>query len=76
MRAFIDEDQAADGVFVDTLRTYVACDMNAKAAAAVLHIHVNTVYYRLDRIAERTGYDLRRLDQVIDLLLAVLLVDG
>ena len=76
VRAFIDEDQAADGVFVDTLRTYVACDMNAKAAAAVLHIHVNTVYYRLDRIAERTGYDLRRLDQVIDLLLAVRLVVG
>lgn len=74
IRDFIAEDQAEDGVFVDTLRQYVAADMNAKAAAQALHIHVNTVYYRLDRIAERTGCDLRKVDQVIDLLLAVRLL--
>jgi transposase len=31
------------------------------AAAERLHLHVNTAYYRLERIAERTGCDLRRL---------------
>jgi sugar diacid utilization regulator len=49
--------------------------MNAKAAAERLLIHVNTAHHRLGRIAEKTGYDLRRLADVIDLLIAVRLVD-
>jgi len=39
-----------------------------------LHLHVNTAYYRLERIAERTGLDLRKLPEVIDLLVAVRLL--
>jgi DNA-binding PucR family transcriptional regulator len=39
-----------------------------------LHVHANTVYYRLDRIAERTGCDVRRVEDLIDLLLAVRLI--
>jgi DNA-binding PucR family transcriptional regulator len=74
VRAFIEEDLAADHVFVDTLLRYVDGDMNAKAAAAALHVHANTVYYRLERITERTGCDLRRVAEVIELLLAVRLL--
>ena len=76
VRAFIEEDSRAGGLYVETLLSYVAADLNAKAAAASLHVHVNTVYYRLDRICERTGHDLRRLDEVIELLLAVRLLTG
>jgi hypothetical protein len=76
VRAFIEEDEDQGGVFVETLMKYVAADMNARAAAERLHVHVNTIYYRLDRISERTGHDLRRLDEVIDLLLAVRLLAG
>jgi DNA-binding PucR family transcriptional regulator len=32
---------------------------------------VNTVRYRLKRIEERTGCDLRRLPEVLDLLIAI-----
>lgn len=74
VRAFIEEDLAADGVLVETLSTYVAHDLNAKMAAMALHVHANTVYYRLDRIAERTGCDVRRVEELIDLLVAVRLV--
>jgi DNA-binding PucR family transcriptional regulator len=48
--------------------------MNAKTAAERLHLHVNTIYYRLERIAERTGCDLRRLADVMELLIAVRLL--
>ncbi|MGW0700080.1 helix-turn-helix domain-containing protein [Streptomyces sp. NPDC002867] len=34
--------------------------MGQLTAAHRLHLHVNTAYYRLERIAERTGCDLRR----------------
>ena len=74
VRAFIEEDTSEGGVLVDTVLKYVAADMNARAAAAQLHVHVNTIYYRLDRISARTGHDLRRLGEVIDLLLAVRLL--
>ncbi len=76
VRAFVQEDLAAGGTFVETLRRYVACDLNAKLAAMQLHVHANTVYYRLERIAERTGCDVRRVEELIDLLLAVSIVSG
>ncbi|WP_139979472.1 PucR family transcriptional regulator [Nocardioides litoris] len=76
VRAFVQEDLAAGGTFVETLRRYVACDLNAKLAAVELHVHANTVYYRLERIAERTGCDVRRVEELIDLLLAVSIVSG
>ena len=44
--------------------------------AEELLIHVNTAHHRLSRIAEKTACDLRRLSDVIDLLIAVRLTDS
>jgi DNA-binding PucR family transcriptional regulator len=74
IRQFVEEDLAAGGSYLDTINAYVASDLNAKVAAELLHLHVNTAYYRLERIAERTGLDLRKLPEVIDLLVAVRLL--
>ena len=74
VRAFLEEDLAGDGVLVETLSTYLAHDLNATLAAMALHVHVNTVYYRLQRIAERTDCDIRRVEELIDLLVAVRVV--
>lgn len=76
IRAFLAEDRESNGVFVATLQAYVAANLNAKEAAMALVVHPNTVYYRLERITERTGCDVRRVDELIDLLLAVRLVRG
>ena len=76
IRAFLLEDLESNGVFVTTLQAYMAANLNAKEAAIGLTVHPNTVYYRLERIAERTGCDVRRVDELIDLLLAVRLVRG
>lgn len=74
VRAFLEEDLAGDGVLVETLSAYLAHDLNATLAAMALHVHVNTVYYRLQRISERTDCDTRRVEELIDLLVAVRLV--
>lgn len=76
IREFLIEDLESNGVFVATLKAYIAANLNAKEAAITLVVHPNTVYYRLERIAERTGCDVRRVDELIDLLLAVRLVRG
>lgn len=74
VRRFVEDDLAADRVYIDTLEAYAKANLNAKAAAETLYVHGNTAYYRLDRIAERTGKDLRRFDDVLDLLVAVKLL--
>jgi PucR-like helix-turn-helix protein/diguanylate cyclase with GGDEF domain len=72
---FVAEDRAHGGTLIRTLVAYADADLNAKAAAEALVIHVNTAHHRLGRIAERTGRDLRRLSDVIDLLIAIRLTD-
>ena len=74
VRAFVEDDLAAGGTLVETLRAYADSDLNAKVAAESLHVHVNTAYYRLERIAERTGYDLRSFGDLQALLVAVRLL--
>ena len=74
VRQFVADDLAAGGTLITTLVEFAACDMNAKTAAERLHLHVNTAYYRLERIATRTGCDLRRLADVMELLIAIRLL--
>ncbi|HTX13331.1 MAG TPA: helix-turn-helix domain-containing protein [Solirubrobacteraceae bacterium] len=73
---FVAQDAAEGGPLVTTLREYVACDLNARRAADSLHIHVNTAHYRLARIAERTGRDLRKVSDLLDILIAARLADA
>ena len=42
----------------DTLRTLIGCRFDRTATSAALHIHRNTLAYRLRRIEEITGLDL------------------
>jgi sugar diacid utilization regulator len=71
VRAFVLEDLAEDRVLTTTLLEYVASDFNTKLAAERLFVHSNTARYRLGKIEERTGCDLRRVADVLDLLIAL-----
>jgi sugar diacid utilization regulator len=73
---FVAQDTRDGGQLIATLREYVACDLNGKRAAENLHIHVNTAHYRLARIAERTGCDLRRVADLIEILIAARLAEA
>jgi hypothetical protein len=55
----------------ETLLAYAGCDLNVGATAQRLHLHPNTVHYRLRRIERLTGRDVRHLGDVIDLVAAV-----
>ena len=54
-----------------TLRQFLACSGSWNACAAAMHVHVNTVRYRIRRIEELTGRDLARLDDQVDFFLAL-----
>jgi sugar diacid utilization regulator len=76
VREFVAADVADDGVLTETLLAYIAADLNAKVAAERLFVHVNTVHYRLGKITEQTGCDLRRIPDLLDLLIAINLVSS
>jgi hypothetical protein len=47
------------GTLVETLRTFLRCRFDRTATSEALHVHRNTLAYRLGRIEEITGLDLR-----------------
>jgi DNA-binding PucR family transcriptional regulator len=55
---------------------YAASDLNVGATARRMHLHPNTVHYRLGRVERLTGRDLRRFADVVDLVAALRLRSG
>jgi hypothetical protein len=65
LRALSDEDLAAA---VETIRAFSTADLNVSRAAEQMHVHPNTVRYRLQQIATKTGYDPRTFAGLVDLI--------
>jgi DNA-binding PucR family transcriptional regulator len=63
-----DTKQGAD--LVSTLSSFLECRGNYDAAAAALSVHRNTLKYRLRRIREISGHDLKDADTLFNLQLA------
>lgn len=70
--ALLDPDAAT---YRQTVRCYLECAAQAQRAAAELHIHRTTLYWRLDRAAELVPLDLRRGEDRLKLHLALSLAD-
>lgn len=64
-------DEAHNAELVQTLEGFFACHGNASRTADRLHIHRNTLTYRLERIAEITQLDLDDPDARFSLQLAL-----
>ena len=75
LTAFLEDDGERGGVLTATIRAFADADMNLRSAAEHLQIHPNTAQYRLGRIEERTGLNLRCVDHLMDLLVAIALRD-
>ena len=54
-----------------TLVAYFAADRGSVAAAHALHLHRNTLAYRLGRVAAATGLDPRRFEAAVVLRVAL-----
>jgi GAF domain-containing protein len=68
-------DQRRHTVLVDTLRAWMEAGCATAATAEALVVHVNTVGYRLTRIEELIGRELRRPDVRLELQLALIIWD-
>ena len=59
LQAIRQYDQEHQSQLYDTLEHYLTCNSNPAVAATTLHIHPNTLAYRLKRISEISQYDLK-----------------
>ncbi|MFF7212522.1 PucR family transcriptional regulator [Streptomyces sp. NPDC008238] len=56
---------------IPTLEAFLECDGSWTRCANRLHLHVNTLRYRIGRIEQLTGRDLSRLEDKLDFFLAL-----
>lgn len=66
----LQQDQGEQ--LLTTLEVYFKNDLNMSQTASVLHVHPNTVKYRLRRISELLRVDLGDLDEILTLKIALL----
>ncbi|SOE15683.1 transcriptional regulator, CdaR family [Streptomyces sp. 2323.1] len=63
LTALVTHDSRNQGQLAETVLTYLNAFGDVRAAAAELHVHPNTLRYRIRRAEELTGLDLNRPDQ-------------
>ncbi|MEV7277211.1 PucR family transcriptional regulator [Streptomyces sp. NPDC093111] len=64
--------RASHATLLETLEVFLAHNCSWARTAEALHLHVNTVHYRIERVEALTGRDLSRLDHKLDLRAALL----
>jgi hypothetical protein len=64
-------DQEHHSELLESLRVFLDCSGSWSQAAARLHLHVNTLRYRMGRVEELTARDLSRFPDRVDLFLAL-----
>ncbi|WP_170140749.1 PucR family transcriptional regulator [Oceanobacillus arenosus] len=68
----IFKDLVTDKELLHTLQTFIENNLNASVTAKILHMHRNSLQYRLDKFKDKTGIDIRRFDQAIIVYLGLL----
>ncbi|MFD5426671.1 PucR family transcriptional regulator [Streptomyces sp. NPDC127084] len=66
-----DYDERHRAELIPTLEAFLDCDGSWTRCATRLHLHVNTLRYRVGRIEQLTGRDLSRLEDKLDFFLAL-----
>lgn len=76
LRPVLDYDEQRGSGLVPTLAAFLEADGSWARCAEALHVHVNTVRYRIQRVEQLTGRDLSRLEDRVDLVLALRSLPG
>jgi DNA-binding PucR family transcriptional regulator len=67
----LEYDTRTGAGLLDTLQVFLDCSGSWTRTAEALHVHVNTVRYRIERVEQLTGRDLGRLEDRVDVFLAL-----
>ncbi|MEJ2867213.1 PucR family transcriptional regulator ligand-binding domain-containing protein [Actinomycetospora sp. OC33-EN08] len=67
----LEHDERTGASLRETLEAFLECSGSWSRVATRLHLHVNTVRYRIGRVEELTGRDLGRFADRVDVFLAL-----
>ncbi|KLL95964.1 hypothetical protein NJ76_20680 [Rhodococcus sp. IITR03] len=67
----VEHDRRTDAGLLATLEAFLDCDGSWRRTADRLHVHLNTVRYRIGRVEALTGRSLARTGDRFDLYLAL-----
>lgn len=73
--AAIDSTTPQGSRLAETARTWLDCDQSVQQTCDRLFVHPNTLRYRLHQLEERSGLDLRRFVDLVELKIALDLVE-
>jgi purine catabolism regulator len=71
----LEYDAEHNAPLVASLRTYLARNRSLKESSEALHVHKQTVVYRMRRVEELTGRRLGRIQDIVDFWLALRALD-
>ncbi|AUJ25700.1 MULTISPECIES: PucR family transcriptional regulator [Virgibacillus] len=66
------QEFATDKDFLQTIRTFLQCNLNISVTAKKLYMHRNSLQYRIDKFIEKTGIDLRQFHEAVTVYFALL----
>ncbi|MCD8018884.1 MAG: helix-turn-helix domain-containing protein [Clostridiales bacterium] len=75
LQSIIDYDLKNSSSYLETLRMYYRNNRNYDQMAKALHVHRNTVFYRMNRLNEIFSLNLDDTIQYVELLTALLIYD-
>lgn len=67
----LDHDRRTGADLITTLQEFLDCSGSWSRTADALHLHVNTVRYRIERVEQLTDRDLSQLEDRVDVFLAL-----
>lgn len=67
LQEYLDDDET-----LKMIDMFVHCNLNISETAKRLHMHRNSLQYKLDRFEEKTGIDIRQFQQAMTVYLALL----
>lgn len=67
----LDSDLTSGTELLDTLKSYLKYDCQITECAKALYIHENTLRNRIKRIEQLTAFDLRKVEHIVNLYIAL-----
>ncbi|MFD1849987.1 PucR family transcriptional regulator [Oceanobacillus bengalensis] len=67
LKELIDDEE-----LLHSIKVFISSNLNVSEAAKKLHLHRNSLQYRLDKFIEKTGIDVRRFNEAVAVYLVIL----
>lgn len=71
----LDPDLSTDKELLKSLAVYFEHNLNISAASKALHMHRNSLQYRIDKLIERTHLDIRQFPQAVLMYITLFLLE-